>query len=159
MKQSYDMPPYNYASVSFAGASFPHQLPSFFYLSSYGSTVIINVATVCGCSRDNDHSLLHFTRALSRMLQRIDLTAEHLDQLTLNYRSDASELRPRILQHLAVLTKDQTLTITQSLLIVTPPLKGYDVSYTYKARAVQAVVALLQPKPLEHSLRQYWHSH
>jgi hypothetical protein len=119
---------------------------------------VLHVTTLFVFSMDNDNGWQHFTRALSLMLQRIDLTAEHLAQLTLNYRSDASELRPRILQHLADLTKDQTLTITQSLLIVTPLLKGYDVSYTYKARAVQAVVALLQPEPAEQFLRQYWHS-
>src|SRR5258708_14805594 len=84
------------------------------------------------------------------------MTAEHLAQLTLNHRSDASELSSRILQHFADLTKNQTLTITQRLLIVTPLLKSFDVSYAYKAKAVQAVIALLQPEPAEQFLRQYW---
>ena len=119
---------------------------------------VLHVTTLFVFSMDNDNGWQHFTRALSLLLQRTDLTAEHPAQLTLNYRSGASELRPRILQHLIDLTKDQTLTITQRLLIVTPLLKGYDVSYTYKARAVQAVVALLQPEPAEQFLQQHWHS-
>lgn len=119
---------------------------------------LLHVTTLLVSCVDNDNGWQHFTRALSLTLQRTDMTAEHLAQLTLNHRLDASELHSRILQHLADLTKDQTITIKQRLLIVTPLLEGYDVSYMYKARAVQAVVALLQPEPAEQFLRQHWRS-
>jgi transcriptional regulator with XRE-family HTH domain len=119
---------------------------------------LLHVTTLLVSGVDTDNGWQHFTRALSLLLQRTDMTAEYLAQLTLDHRSDVSELRPRILQHLADLTTDQTLTITQRLLIVTPLLKSFDVSYVYKAKAVQAVITLLQPEPAEQFLRQYWSS-
>jgi hypothetical protein len=41
---------------------------------------------------------------------------------------------------------------------VTPLLKSLDVSYAFKAMAVRAVVALLQPEPAEQFLRRHWRS-
>jgi hypothetical protein len=119
---------------------------------------LLHIARLLVSGVDNDKGWQHFAHALSLLLQRTDMTAEYLAQLTLDHRSDASDLRPRILQYFANLTKDQTLTITQRLLIVTPLLKSFDVSYAYKAKAVQAVITLLQPEPAEQYLRQYWRS-
>jgi hypothetical protein len=109
-------------------------------------------------SVDNDNGWQCFQKGLLLLLQRTDLTAEHLEQLTLNQRSDVPQLRLRILQYFADLTEDQTLAITTRLLIITPLLRGYDVSYTYKAKAVQAVVTLLQSEAAEQFLRQHWQS-
>ncbi len=119
---------------------------------------LFHIARLLVSGVNNDKGWQHFVQALSLLLQRTDMTAEQLAQLTLDHSSDASELRPRILQHFADLTKDQTLPITQRLLIVTPLLKSFDVSYAYKAKAVQAVITLLQPEPAEQFLRQYWRS-
>src|SRR5260370_2275376 len=119
---------------------------------------LLHVTTLLVSGVNTDNGWQHFTRALSLLLQRTDMTAEFLAQLTLDHRSDVSVLRPRILQHLADLISDQTITITQRLLIVTPLLKSFDVSYAYKAKAVQAVITLLQPQPAKQFLRQYWSS-
>lgn len=107
-------------------------------------------------SVDNDKGWQYFMQAISFLLQRPDMTSEHLEQLTRNSRSDAPQLRTRILHYLAELAENQILTITQRLLIVTPLLKGFDVSYAYKAKAVQAVITLLQPEPAEQFLQQHW---
>jgi len=119
---------------------------------------LLHIARLLASCVESDTGWQHFKQVFSLLLQRTDITAENLAQLTLDYRSDASACRPRILQHFADLTEDQTLTITQRLLIVTPLLKSYDVSYVYKAKAVQAVITLLQPEPAEQFLRQNWRS-
>jgi transcriptional regulator with XRE-family HTH domain len=137
-------------------------LPMLFNLLERNETLstpqLLHIARLLVSGVDNDKGWQHFAQALSLLLQRTDMTAEYLAQLTLDHRSDASDLRPRILQHFADLTKDQTLPITQRLLIVTPLLKSFDVSYAYKVKAVQAVITLLQPEPAEQFLRHYWRS-
>ncbi len=119
---------------------------------------LLRIARLLVFGVESETGWQHFAQALSLLLQRSDMTAEYLAQLTFDHRSDVSALRPRILQHLADLTEDQTLSITQRLLIVTPLLKSFDIPYAYKAKAVQAVIALLQPQHAEQFLRQNWSS-
>ncbi len=119
---------------------------------------LLHIAKLLVFGVESDTGWQYFSQALSLLLQRTDMTAEYLAQLTLDHRSDASALRPRILQHFTDLAEDQSLTITQRLLIVTPLLKSHDISYAYKAKAVQAVINLLQPEPAEQFLRQNWSS-
>ncbi|HKF36883.1 MAG TPA: NACHT domain-containing protein, partial [Ktedonobacteraceae bacterium] len=119
---------------------------------------LLHIARLLVFGVESDTGWQHFAQALSLLLQRSDMTAEYLAQLTFDHRSDVSALRPRILQHLADLTEDQTFSIPQRLLIVTPLLKSFDIPYAYKAKAVQAVIALLQPQHAEQFLRQYWSS-
>jgi transcriptional regulator with XRE-family HTH domain len=119
---------------------------------------LLHIARLLVSGVESDTGWQHFKQVLSLLLQRTDMTAEYLTQLTLNHRSDASALRHRILQHFADLAEDQTLLIDKCLLIVTPLLKSYDVSYVYKAKAVQAVITLLQPEPAKKFLEQYWRS-
>ncbi len=119
---------------------------------------LLHIARLLVFGVESDTGWQHFAQAISLLLQRTDMTAEYLAQLTFDHRSDVSALRPRVLQHFADLTEDQTLSITQRLLIVTPLLKSFDVPYAYKAKAVQAVITLLQPEPAKQFLRQYWSS-
>ncbi len=119
---------------------------------------LFHIARLLVSGVESDTGWQHFTQALSLLLQRTDMIAEYLAQLTLDHRSDASAYRHRILQHFADLAEDQTLLIDKRLLIVTPLLKSYDVSYAYKAKAVKAVIALLQPEPAKQFLRKYWSS-
>jgi hypothetical protein len=119
---------------------------------------LLHIARLLVFDVESDQSWHHFVQSLSLLLQRSDMTEEYLAQLTLNHRSDASALRHRILQHFVDLTEDQTLLIDKRLLIVKPLLKSFDVSYAYKAKAVQIVIALLQPEPAKQFLRQYWRS-
>ena len=137
-------------------------LPVLINLLAHNETLstlqLLHIARLLMSGVESDMVWQHFTRALSLLLQRTDMPAEYLAQLTLDHRSDASALRPRILQHFTDLTEDQTLTIPQRQLIAATLLKSHDVSYAYKAKAVQAVIALLQPQPAKQFLRQYWSS-
>jgi hypothetical protein len=137
-------------------------LPVLINLLAHNETLstlqLLHIARLLISGVESDMVWQHFARALSLLLQRTDMPAEYLAQLTLDHRSDASALRPRILQHFADLTEDQTLTIPQRQLIAATLLKSHDVSYAYKAKAVQAVIALLQPQPAKQFLRQYWSS-
>lgn len=119
---------------------------------------LLHIAKLLVFGVESDTGWQHFAQALSLLLQCSDMTAESLAQLTFDHRSDVSALRPRILQHLADLTEDQTLSITQRLLIVTPLLKSFDIPYAYKAKAVQAVIALVQPEPAKQFLGRCWRS-
>ncbi len=125
---------------------------------AFSTPQLLHIVRLLVFGVESDTGWQHFAQALSLLLQRSDMTAEYLAQLTFDHRSDVSALRPRILQHLADLTEDQTLSITQRLLIVTPLLKSFDVPYAYKAKAVQAVITLLQPEPAKQFLRRFWSS-
>ena len=117
---------------------------------------LLHVARLLVFDVESDTDWQHFALALSLLLQRTDVSEEQLAQLTLNHRSDASAPRPRILQHFVDLAEEQTFPIDKRLLIVKPLLKSFEVSYAYKSKAVQAVIALLQPETARQLLRQYW---
>lgn len=125
---------------------------------TFSTPQLLHIARLLASGVESDTGWQYFTQTLSLLLQRTDMTAEYLAQLTFDHRSDVSALRPRILQHLADLTGDQTLSIPQRLLIVTPLLKSLDVPYAYKAKAVQAVTTLLQPEPAKQFLGRCWSS-